>query len=360
MKLGRCKRSGLGGVAAPASDPAGNGTVATPYERRCDTGWASEVLAHKCRISVTDHEIALQATCTNCEHELDDYIALDRRFARRLAKGDACILQDADTLQAPTESILTVLSCNCDSKHEGRPEDAHGCGRFAGLHIEIEAAPRKLWRPQMRSKPRLRLAVEAASGQDKVWDDRAADQEGSMLMQLRELAEKWGATLGTLLGLFGIAVVAGAIDTVRDLDEGYRIALAVLAALTALAGLGAIALAAQAAQGKAHRVNYISGREVRRIVRQDTKDARAKLKWSRRFAATATLLGIAGAVVLLLAPEGSGAKDKVAVRTDAEELCGKLAEARPGYIGVTLADSGRTSFFSSESVTSIAQVDKCP
>lgn len=148
-----------------------------------------------------------------------------------------CVDVDPDeTLtQADASSVLTVIACNCESEHAGRPNGKLGCGRYGGLLVKLDRTPKEEdsdgspedpqeqnsecsgqgTQPEGKAgeqKALLRVKAEPASAGDKRWDELSDETPYNTLATARTLAEKWSATVATLLSLLGVASFLAAKD----------------------------------------------------------------------------------------------------------------------------------------------------
>lgn len=136
--------------------------------------------------------LRLTGKCPLCTHDIDDFVLLTPSWV--------------DGLNEAT-TLTTVARCNCDTSHEGRPEDQVGCGALAVLTVSL--TPRNA--PKGEKRPPEPLAkvesAKQATARDRTWDDDAAAWERAMNERLSGTAEKWGQTIAALFGLFGLALV---------------------------------------------------------------------------------------------------------------------------------------------------------
>jgi hypothetical protein len=150
-----------------------------PYERKHVQQWSDLALDPR------DYALVITAKCPECNHEVDDFILV--------------------TSQA-TFPLTSVLSCNCESKHDGAPEGALGCGAMSAIEIVKDASGA--------------LSVSGAGRgtlRERYWDQEATAYERAMHTRLAGIAEKWGQTAAAIFGLFGIALIVEGNDKLGEL-----------------------------------------------------------------------------------------------------------------------------------------------
>jgi hypothetical protein len=199
-----------------------------------------------------------------------------------------------------------------------------------------------------------------ATDDDKQWNTEADAIRHAALADVRGVAEKWGATVGTLLGLFSVVVFAKGPDTLTAIpgDDAYLVLA--LALLAILAAAGATYCAAMAAQGTPATLENLNGWTLKQLCKARLPTALKLLKASRTLTLAAVLL-ILGAVTVgwlaALDARGSSSGQKaIATRADGSIECGELKLS-----GQQLAlDTGSGTPHVLSNVRQIVLVDDCP
>lgn len=349
---------GSGGSSKGADKVGG---AETPYGRRFAP--REQWLA----LTATVREEALQITgpCPVCTHDLDDFVSLSPDWLRQLKRDGA------------TARIETVVACNCDNRHENRPETALGCGTIAVLTAFLTGT-------ECGVTATIGCARKATA-RDRSWDEDAARWEREKAERVGAIAERWSATIAALFAIFGGTLVlsgdrvstaaasdaswpwwvlGGLLATIvaaslygwlrRDDDEPVDVLLIATCAVSAVAALVAItwaaiagvpvdggptfgilaalavvfALAATgfagfAAQGSPRWVNYLTGNRMRQL-RMESADRTMR---SLRRARLATIVAVTGLVATLAVFWYAPVPDthQVVVQTTAgDEYCGAL------------------------------------
>jgi hypothetical protein len=149
--------------------------------------------------------------------------------------------------------------------------------------------------PEQVGQPRV-VGARAATADDLRWDDRAADLAFNELPNLRTAAERWVASLGTVLGVFGVVlVVKGPADIAKIQNDVLYVLAGVLLAAAATSALTAIILGAFAAQGSPREVERYTGEYIRTRYRHEARLAAKQLRLSRLAAIVAVVL-LGGAI----------------------------------------------------------------
>lgn len=337
--------------------------------------------------SVETDALVIRGSCPRCGHRMDDFVSLSPDWLRDLRP------------RADGEPIETVTACNCDDRHEGRPEDEHGCGAIAVLTVTL-TAPAAAGRAAPLAA-RITGAREATA-RDRSWDEEAARWDQAMTERLSTTAERWAGTIAALFGVTGFSLVLtgdqvaravtskatwpwwvlGGVLTATALaclygwlhrEKGepadrvmiWSCGVGTAAAATALAwgaiagvpvdagptfgilagvavifGLFATGSAGLAAQGSPKWVNYLTGNRMRRL-RMESADHSAR---NLRRARIATVLAVGALVatlaVLWYAPAAAPEPQQVLVRVTngAGPVCGRL-EANSGR-GLLISEKG--------------------
>lgn len=189
-------------------------------------------------------------------------------------------------------------------------------------------------------RPPFAVSWRRADPSDLAWEDRADQLEFQALTAVRSSAEKWGASLAAILGLFGtILLVKGRTD-ITQLMQGYQIAIATLLLLAILTAAVAVYEAALAAQGTPEKLHWPGGGALRQWELQRADNAKDQLKLSRVltfFAVGFVLIAIGLTWFGKAEPSPSGAAVVVTVSGSAPH-CGTLASAQDGSLALRGGD----------------------
>jgi hypothetical protein len=199
---------------------------------------------------------------------------------------------------------------------------------------------------------------------DLEWEQQVHHAQFEALPTLRSSADKWTATVGTLVGLFGTAVLVAGPKTITDVSPAARGWLAGLVVLTVVAATVAVALASLAAQGGSKSI-MPTGPEYRRLMSEEVHRARNLLAASRwiTIGGVLGLLALTVLVAMLNPKPDQSAEQNVLVTYlaggAARQVCGTLQPASDGIVvreGRGKADTALPL----PTVISIAPVPTCP
>jgi hypothetical protein len=129
------------------------------------------------------------------------------------------------------------------------------------------------------------------------WEKEALDVEVSALEDARDLAAKWGATIGTLLGVFGVVAFASGPSALSDIPGNAAYVVLLLILLATVAAGAAIYKAALAAEASPARLAPFNGWTLKSLYESEVPDVLATLRQSRAFALSAVVL-VFGAVTV--------------------------------------------------------------
>ncbi len=195
-------------------------------------------------------------------------------------------------------------------------------------------------------KPPFVVRPRRADRSDLAWEDKADQLEFQALTTVRASAEKWGASLAAILGLFGtITLVKGRSD-ITQLTQGFQVAVAVLLLFAFLAAAVAVYQAAVAAQGSPRKVHWPGGGELRRWELKRAEEAKDQLKASRMLTFVAVVLVLAAIALTWFGkakPTATGAAVIVSA-SGAAPRCGTLAAAPGGSLGLRGSDGNVVPF----------------
>jgi len=130
------------------------------------------------------------------------------------------------------------------------------------------------------------------------WESEALTARHASLTNVRGTAEKWTATIATLLSLFSTVVIIRGGSDISKVSSGMRNPVLILLAFAGLSGFAAVVQAAKAAQGTPHQLKYLDGPHLREFVFKEAPKAASRLRRSRVFGlvAAALILGAGGVV----------------------------------------------------------------
>lgn len=211
----------------------------------------------------------------------------------------------------------------------------------------------------MSDSPPPRIVGPAGVGPvDVLWQKKAEELEFKALDNVRSAGEKWGVTLGALLGLTGTVLVVKGPESVTDLTSGGKLAVGLTLALAFLAAIAATVLAALAAQGTPRRLNWPSGPRLREWEHGAALKAKNRLFWSRACTLVAVLAIAVAVAFAWFGPEAEASGSTVLLAPEqGAPLCGKLVN---GSAGVELKVGDKTTPAPPGPYTSVVAVDSCP
>jgi hypothetical protein len=210
------------------------------------------------------------------------------------------------------------------------------------------------------------MADDAGIGipEGQYWENEATKQRRTGLARVRGTAEKWQASIATLLGVFGIVAFVQGPDKLADFQKPVQIALVVIIGATAVFASVAVLLAALAAQGVPRRYPTLTGRQ---LADQNDRVARRTvllLNWSRGLALAAAVLLVAGTVAAWVITLTTEKKDPeptaIVVTSSGLAQCGKLVRSAGTQELVLVDSAGNTLIQLDTGVVSVTPVDACP
>ena len=160
---------------------------------------------------------------------------------------------------------------------------------------------------------------------DRRWAEKAIEREFEALPAIRGLAEKWAASLTSILGVVGLAALLEGADTFDKLDSPWRQIAEWSFIVAAVAALLAMAMAVAAAQGTSQRTFVPGGSALREYAETSVDSALRQLARSRWLAAFAATLVLAAAGCLWLGEEKEGKPTVIEVH--GTEFCATLGAA---------------------------------
>jgi len=97
---------------------------------------------------------------------------------------------------------------------------------------------------------KLKAVDKPVTSEDREWQARARQLTLNSLYDIRAVAGRWAATIGSLTGVLSLVALAAGPRTVDQLQLGWRIAVGVLVLIAIVAAAWAAWAAADAAQGR--------------------------------------------------------------------------------------------------------------
>ena len=145
--------------------------------------------------------------------------------------------------------------------------------------------------PQQYSAPvPPALPAWQATPVGKAWEAAATAAQVSALKDARDLAAKWGATIGTLLGVFGIVAFAQGPSALTDVPGRAAYVVLVLILLATLAAGSALYTAALAAEATPAILAPFNGWTLKHLYADRIPTVFEKLRLSRALALSAAAL----------------------------------------------------------------------
>lgn len=141
---------------------------------------------------------------------------------------------------------------------------------------------------------KLQADDRPVSNEDREWQARAARLVVESLDNIRVVAGRWAATIGSLTGVLGLAALVGGPRSVDHLDGVWRVLTGVVVLLAIVAAGWATWSAAGAAQGRVGTTLSTYAR-LRDHVRDEEARARRLLNRSKAF----SMVALAALIVAL-------------------------------------------------------------
>lgn len=251
----------------------------------------------------------LNGKCPHCNHDADKYIPIEVTTSGRAIR------------EAKAETGKYVVQCNCTAPHPEQPKDESGCGAYWGVEIAYE-------------DPTPKIVGPADVGPDTLrWEKKAADLEFNALSSVRGTAEKWAATLATLLSLVGTVLIVRGAEEIDKLPDGTKVRIGALLAIAVVAAALATFRAARAAQGTPKDLKWPNGFKLRKWELDWAQEAKDDLHRSRQFtfAAVAAMVLAVGLSWFGSEASSSSSGSKVLLTpATGQPLCGALVNSANG------------------------------
>ncbi|WP_152186836.1 hypothetical protein [Segeticoccus rhizosphaerae] len=234
------------------------------------TGW---------RVAVNAAGTTTSGPCPRCSH-----LCLIQ-IQERVLQGGAPASLDADIV---IEAIPRRFTCNCEDDHQGRPDQVFaGCGASWMVSIVHHASG---WALEPFEDETLFPALTALASDQKTQD-----------LRIRAAAEKWLGAITALLGLFSIAGVVTAKDTMTGLAGGGKVIVASVFVLALLAAASSVLEGYRAAYSWPADVDVRDEAQIREWYEKRRLFAGKAAKQLRRaiILSVATVLLLAVAMMLL-------------------------------------------------------------
>ena len=241
----------------------------------------------------------------------------------------------------PSNKYISVpfdddLYCACSIQHDTTGGES-GCGTWARIRISLTINEENL--TLVRSKP----IAGQPSPEDPKWHKKAQEAQLEALPKMRSIAEKWAATVGTIVGIFGTAALISA-PSISDIAPTARVAVVTTIACTVGIAAIAVILASLAAQGGSGQIPP-TGPEYKKLAAEETQRARNLLNVSRVLTMVALVPLLIAIIVAFTNPKPESSQQTVSVTyqmagAGARTICGTLQESGSG-IKVRPAKEGK-------------------
>ena len=191
---------------------------------------------------------------------------------------------------------------------------------------------------------KLQAVDKTVSGEDREWQARAQQLTLNSLYDIRAVAGRWAATIGSLTGLLSLVALVAGPRSADQLQLGWRIVAGSLVLAAILTAGWATWSAADAAQGKILTTLSTYAR-IREDFRNEEKRARQSLSRAKTLVVAAMAALILAVAVSWFAPDGD--TQNLVVRRDGVVSCVPLT----GSLTLSLSlDAG----------ASVTVADQCP
>lgn len=313
------------------------------------------------RIVVTERELGgwsvresagtlrAEGPCPACRHNVGQDILPD-------------VVSDVSGLRPdnypPEKRTTRRFACNCNGTHKGRPESVKGgCGRWWLASLVVDPNGARVLIPS---------ADDAIVGPAVALDAVAADE----LTAVRAWGEKWMPAVAAIYGLFSVAGLVVAKDTVASLPLPGRILAAALVVLAGIATLIAVLEGYRAAFGWLKVKDVSNDAKLAEWYRQRRKGVTDAPRQMGRalFAALVSFLLLTGAVGVLWfwptdppTPLLAIAYNQDSDAAKANTACGPVKDSKGGMIAVetTVGSTKEVTQINTGWVTAITVKDKC-
>ena len=151
---------------------------------------------------------------------------------------------------------------------------------------------------------KLQAVDKTVSSEDREWQARAQQLTLNSLYDIRAVAGRWAATIGSLTGLLSLVALVAGPRTVDQLQLGWRIVAGSLVLAAILTAGWATWSAADAAQGKILTTLSTYAR-IRDEFRNEEKRARQSLNRAKTLVVAAMAALILAVAVSWFAPAGN-------------------------------------------------------
>lgn len=308
------------------------------YELRYSKKWTDELCADGAYWTHVDGDtIAIWSNCPRCTHQLSDVVFLDKANEKT---------------NYTVEGV--VLSCNCQSKHDGRAEGVAGCGAYGGVSVVVEDG----------AKGEVKLKAALATNEDRRWDELAYKAGTDALAGSKDLATKWSATVATLLSILGVATIVGLFDELLKLPMALRVFTAVLTLGAITAATFATYRAAQAAQGDMTWMEEVTGKKLRERVGNELNSTARQLRHSRRLTALAIALAALTVFLTIVVEREEDTTTKLLVVSDqlASPACGTPTPGRAGQLTLQPEEDEEAQpiALTAAEIATVTTVEQCP
>jgi hypothetical protein len=190
---------------------------------------------------------------------------------------------------------------------------------------------------------KLKAVDETVSIEDREWQARAEQLTLNSLYDIRAVASRWAATIGSLTGLLSLVALVAGPRAVDQLQLGWRIVAGVLVLVAILTAGWATWSAADAAQGKILTTLSTYAR-IREDFREEETRARSSLSRAKTLVVVAMVALVLAVAVSWFAPSGNTQNlviRQAGVVVSCVPLTGSLTVSLNlgGRASVTVADS---------------------
>jgi hypothetical protein len=165
---------------------------------------------------------------------------------------------------------------------------------------------------------KLQAVDKTVSGEDREWQARAQQLTLNSLYDIRAVAGRWAATIGSLTGLLSLVALVAGPRTADQLQLGWRIVAGSLVLAAILTAGWATWSAADAAQGKILTTLSTYAR-IREDFRNEEKRARQSLSRAKTLVVAAMAALILAVAVSWFAPGGD--TQNLVIRRDGVVSC---------------------------------------
>ena len=151
---------------------------------------------------------------------------------------------------------------------------------------------------------KLKAVDKPVTSEDREWQERARRLTLNSLYDIRAVAGRWAATIGSLTGVLSVVALVAGPRTVDQLQVGWRIAAGAFVLVAIVAAAWATWAAADAAQGRV-LTSLSTYARIREDFRSEETRARQRLSQAKALVVAAMAALVVAVGISWFAPAGN-------------------------------------------------------